>query len=312
MGAATLQVTLAPLDVGHARHSLAHLVRVWGPQVEEVLLVVDRRESPFRAREEREDQSKASAALDAVIAQLRHPGLRTVEVDRSREARRAVAARFGARRLPESDFRGRPYYTYLYGLAEARNPLVLHVDSDMLFGGGSPTWIDEAREWLARDETLVACNPLPGPPTHGGELLDQDAFAPEVVGPRAYRFANLSTRVFLADMRRFEERLESLAGRRIPTLRSVVGSALRRQVNWMPLEERITAAMRESGSARLDFLGSGDGMWSLHPLTRTPRFYEQLPALVALLERGGDVTEQQRGRYDLHDSMLELTAARAG
>jgi hypothetical protein len=105
---ATLQVTLAPLDVRFARHTLRHLVRRWGPQVDEVLLVVDQRESPFRARSEQADVALARAGLDAAIAELEHPGLRVIAVDRSREARRRTAERFGARRLPESDYRGRP------------------------------------------------------------------------------------------------------------------------------------------------------------------------------------------------------------
>lgn len=310
MGPVTLQVTLAPLDVRHARHTLGHLLRTWGPQVEEVLLVVDARESAFRARTERADTTRAASELDAVIAGLAHPGLRTVAVDRGPAARRRVAERFGARRLPESDFRGRPYYSYLFGLAEARHPRVLHVDSDMLFGGGSPAWTADADAWFARDETLVVCSPLPGPPTRDGSLRGQEGYPFTVVGERAYRFDSLSTRVFLADMDRLVARLGSLAGRHIPTLRSVVGSTLRRQVNWMPLEERMSRAMAESGSGRLDLLGSGAGMWSLHPLERTEAFHASLPALLALLEAGDPVTEEQRGHYDLDASMVELAAAR--
>lgn len=309
---ATLQVTLAPLDVRFARHTLAHLVRRWGRQVDEVLLVVDQKESPFRARTEASDVRGARAELDAVIAELSHPGLRVAEVDRSSAARRRTAERFGARRLPESDFRGRPYYTYLYGLAEARQPYVLHVDSDMMFGGGSETWIAEAVEWFARDETLVACNPLPGPPREDGLLRGQEGYPYTEVAPKAYKFTNISTRVFLADMKRFETKLGTLAGKRIPTLRSVVGSALRGQFNWLTLEERITLSMREHDAARLDFLGSGPGMWSVHPIDRSPAFYDNLGSLIELLEEGAAPTEEQLGHYDLHDSMIALAAARSG
>jgi hypothetical protein len=307
---ATLQVTLAPNDARFARHTLAHLVRRWGSQVDEVLLVVDQKESPFRARTERSDVRAARAELDGVISELSHPGLRAIEVDRSRAARARTAERFGARRLPESDFRGRPYYTYLYGLAEARSPYVLHVDSDMMFGGGSATWIAEAIDWFARDETLVACNPLPGPPRPDGVLRGQEGYPYEEVAPKAYKFSNLSTRVFLADMARFEQRLGSLAGKRIPTLRSVVGSALRGQFNWLTLEERVTLAMREHGAGRLDFLGTDPGMWSVHPINRSPAFYDNLAGLIALLEEGAAPTEEQLGHYDLHDSMLALAASR--
>jgi hypothetical protein len=308
---ATLQVTLAPLDVRFARHTLGHLVRRWGSQVDEVLLTVDERESPFRARTERADVQRARADLDAVVAELEHPGLRVVAVDRSRAARRRTAERFGARRLPESDFRGRPYYAYLFGLAEARNPYVLHVDSDMMFGGGSTTWVAEAIEWFARDETLVVCGPLPGPPTPDGSLQGQEGYPYKIVGDAAYRFDSLSSRVFLADMGRLEARLGTLGGKRIPTLRSVVGSTLRRQVNWMTLEERVSLAMRQTGSGRLDFLGTAPGMWSVHPIARTEAFYEHLGSLIALLEAGAAPTAAQLGHYDLHESMIDLAAARS-
>jgi hypothetical protein len=306
----TLQVTLAPLDVRFARHTLGHLVGRWGSQVDEVLLTVDQRESPFRARTEQADVQRARAELDAIIAGLSHPGLRVVTVDRSRAARRRTAERFGAPRLPESDFRGRPYYAYLFGLAEARHRHVLHVDSDMLFGGGSPTWVSEAVDRLARDETLVVCGPLPGPPTADGSLRGQEGYPYKIVGDAAYRFDSLSSRVFLADTARLASRLGSLAGRHIRTLRSVVGSTRRRQINWMTLEERISLAMRQSGSGRLDFLGTAPGMWSLHPIARTDAFHQHLASLIALVEAGEAPTAEQLGHYDLHESMIELAAAR--
>jgi hypothetical protein len=39
--AATLQISLAPSDLPHARVLLAHQLRTWAGQVEEVLLTVD-------------------------------------------------------------------------------------------------------------------------------------------------------------------------------------------------------------------------------------------------------------------------------
>jgi hypothetical protein len=44
-------------------------------------------------------------------------------------------------------------------------------------------------------------------------------------------------------------------------------------------------------------------MWTLHPRERTDAYYELLAGLIRRIERG-DVTEEQRGHYDLHDSML--------
>lgn len=301
---ASLQINLAAFDVRHARHTLPHHLRIWGPQVREVLLVVDGQESPSRSREAGTQEGPSARELREVVEELEHPGLRVVDVDRSPAARAGVAAAFSARRVPDGDFRGRPYYQYLFGLAACAHPLVVHLDSDMLFGGGSRTWLQEAQEHMQRDETLVACNPLPGPPLADGQLRGQEGYAFEHVGPHAYRFANLSTRVFATDLPRMRRRLGSLDARRIPTLRSWAGSVRRRQVNWMTAEERISSAMQASRSGRLDFLGAGPGLWSVHPNERGEAFYAALPALIAHLEAGGTVPEPQLGHYDLDPSFL--------
>ena len=60
---------------------------------------------------------------------------------------------------------------------------------------------------------------------------------------------------------------------------------------------------------RVDFLGAGGGMWSLHPLYRSPSFYEKLPELIQRVEEG-DIPDGQRGDYDLNDSMLDWSDVR--
>jgi hypothetical protein len=63
--------------------------------------------------------------------------------------------------------------------------------------------------------------------------------------------------------------------------------------------------MAHARRMRVDFLGRGPGMWSIHPEHRTPAFYRALPALVARIE-AGDVSEAQRGSYDLDPSMVAV------
>jgi hypothetical protein len=70
-------------------------------------------------------------------------------------------------------------------------------------------------------------------------------------------------------------------------------------------ERLIGEAMAAAGLCRVDFLGHPPGMWSLHPREKPARFYAQLPGLIAKIETG-DVTDQQRGFYDIDDSMLNL------
>ena len=70
------------------------------------------------------------------------------------------------------------------------------------------------------------------------------------------------------------------------------------------LPERLLGeAMAAAGMHRVDYLGREPGMWTLHPRERTKLYYEVLPELIARIERG-DVTAEQRGHYDLHESML--------
>jgi hypothetical protein len=47
-------------------------------------------------------------------------------------------------------FDGGPFHAYVYGLLKAEADYVVHMDSDMLFGGGSQKWLDEAIGWLEK------------------------------------------------------------------------------------------------------------------------------------------------------------------
>ena len=146
-------------------------------------------------------------------------GARVVHVDYSSDAIASVSdAFFGGRRVPAKAHDGAPVYAYYFGLWAARNDHVLHVDSDMLFGGGSSAWMGEATDALADRAELLFCNPLAGPPTSdgklpqrvvdrmlrwGGELPTPDPPAPWP----AFRLASVSSRLFLVDRRKLVERL---------------------------------------------------------------------------------------------------------
>jgi hypothetical protein len=51
-------------------------------------------------------------------------------------------------RPPAKDCFGAPFFAYFYGLATVETRYVLHVDCDLLFGGGSSMWITEAIDLL--------------------------------------------------------------------------------------------------------------------------------------------------------------------
>lgn len=305
-----LQINLHPRDATIAVHMLPHHLRVLGGQVDEVLLTVDlqhRKGSRYRSEDFEAERARLQQILDRVCAG--EPKARVVTVDYAAAARERVAREFmGGPYVPLQAYYGGPYYPYLYGLHAARADHVLHLDSDMLLGGGSQTWVREALALLARDRSVIACNPLPGPPTADGRLRTQQAERVEAPYP-AWRFRSLSTRVFLLDKRRF------LSGElRVPLLRPAwpkrVGAWIQYTEPYIALEDSLSAFMRACGLSRIDFLGEGGGLWTLHPVYRCPRFYRELPNLIARVE-SGDVPEGQRGDYDLNDAMFDWSEARA-
>jgi hypothetical protein len=305
--AVTLQISLAPGDLRHAEHCLPHQLRVFTAQVDEVLCTLDA--PPARAAR----AEPALRALDDLIDRCasRAPQLRAVRVDYGEAAVRAVGdTLFGGGRPPAYDHRGRPIYSYLFGVHAARCDYVFHLDSDMLFGGGGRRWIAEAVDAMRRRPDLLACNPLPGPPTSDGTLRSQRALHERIAAsPPAYLFDTLSTRLFLIDRRRYAASLPRVRARVAPpraALRALVGG----RVPYDTLERILSRAMRDAGMKRLDFLGSDGGLWGVHPLERTERFYALLPALIRCVETG-DVPDAQRGEYNVVPALLDHAEARA-
>ena len=302
----TLQINLAPSDAAHAEYTIPHKLRLWTGQVDEVLLVVDLHRSSGRYADkwlERLPRLRKFLA-EVCASDLR---VRVVETDYSRATASALAQTyFGGRPLPAKDWMGAPIYAYIYGLHAATTRYVLHTDSDMLFGGGSQTWITEAIQVLQSHPEVIACNPLPGPPTADGSLRSQ-SLERDPSAPFTYRSGRVSTRLFLLDRDRLHER--------IPVIPLVQPSRMRRAQAWVegnppyvPLEDMLSRGMEESGSVRVDFLGAAPGMWSLHPAWRSAHFYESLPALIHQIEEG-DIPEGQRGHHDLNSAMMDWTGA---
>jgi hypothetical protein len=75
-------------------------------------------------------------------------------------------------------------------------------------------------------------------------------------------------------------------------------------------EVLLSHTMQRLNLYRIDLLGSAPGLWSLHPPYRSEEFYQRLPELVAAVETG-NVPDGQRGHYDLNDSMVDWSQARA-
>jgi hypothetical protein len=307
----TLQVNLAPPDLPHAIHVLPHQLRTWAAQVDEVLFTLD----PIRPAGGRfaTNWETLDPGMEALLSRLtaEHAAARVGIVDSSPEAIAAVGRRFfGVDRVPMKDSRGGPLYSYFYGLSDAANDLILHMDSDMLFGGGSQTWLAEATELLGEREDVVFVGPLPGPPRPDGRLIGQPYAAPEPHATPAFRFPTMSTRVFLVDRARLRERVGAVPLEPPLLLRSRLKARIKGNPSVAMPEQILSGALRRHGLSRVDFLGGEPGMWSLHPPFRSPAFYEQLPELIARVQ-AGDVPDEQRGHYDFVDSLFDFSDVRA-
>src|ERR1019366_5414588 len=120
----------------------------------------------------------------------------------------------------------------------------------------------------------------------------------------ALSFKHMSTRTYLLDVQRFRTRLGGIA-----VLSRPPGRMEKRSPGPQPLEVCFSSALAKSSLRRLDILGSDPGMWYLHPPLRSERFYKELPSLVDRVEHG-EIPAQQRGDYDVNDSMLDWRDAR--
>jgi hypothetical protein len=313
----TLEITVAPVDLPLAKHTLPHQLRQFGGQVAEIQFTLDLHKSRGRygaAAEERRPQ------LEALLEELcqENPHARVEVVDYDPEANRAVGARFfGGRKVPAKHHYGGPIYSYYYGWHRARHDVVFHVDCDLLFGGGSPDWVEEAVRLLRMREDAIIVSPFPGPPPAGG--LSEEALRRHrgnharspwqlEADPPAYAFPAASTRLGLFDRVELVQRLGPLPLER-PRARSFARALLEGHQPYELPERTLTKLMERRGLWRVDLLGSGAGMWSLHPALRSDEFYAALPELIRRVE-SGDIPDGQRGDYDLNDSMIDWTSAR--
>jgi hypothetical protein len=298
----TLQISLAPSDYRHAKEILPHQVRAWRTQVSEILLTVDFHRSSGRFSERWAEGEDRILPLAQSI-----PGARVVTVDYAAPAEERVSSEFfGGRRVPAKDFRGGPYYSYFFGINAALNDLVFHVDSDLLFGGGSDIWMAEATARMAARPEILFSAPLPGPPSKDGALHSQVAL-PEKGSAFAFHFSTMSTRLFLMSRLRFRDTIGGLHPRR-PSLRNTLKATVEGNPPEDLPEHLFTTVMQSKGLIRREFLGSETGKWSLHPPYRCADFYEKLPGLIRRVE-ADDIPETQRGDHDINSSLVNWDGA---
>lgn len=319
-----LQINMHPFDAPHIVHTLPHQLRVWGGQVERVVVTVDTRlASAGRYRAGHYETSRKALLSLLEDMQQEHPGLIIDPVSYDAQTRTEIGQAFFSATpgWPDRAFDGGPFYVYFHGLLRANADYVLHMDSDMLFGGGSQSWIDEAIALFESEQDALFIGPFPGPPRADGSLDPEihDGFPglKDLSGPvrlsgpaPAYRFTTVSTRIFMMNMARFSSRIGSLNLLRPDFKRRMRARAFGEMPRSMPAEEMLSAALGAHGLSRIDYLGQGDGMFSLHPPYRTAEFYQRLPDLISRIEQG-NIPDGQKGDFDINSSMIDWSPALA-
>jgi hypothetical protein len=304
------------LDVRHVEHLLPHQIRTWGGMVDRFVVTIDTHQS--RAGRYRVDDFEAN------LRELRrlcheagrdYPALQVFDVDYSDSVRREVARYFfNQDTIPIKAWDGGPFYSYFYGMYVANARYVVHFDSDMLFGGGSKTWVQESIDCMERWPDVLVTSPFPGPPLADGAILGHRDFESlahrgEAYPPLAYRHKHVSTRDFMIDLDRLKERLGALPHFPTTTRQRLKATLLGNSPEVREAETVLTLTLQGSDLERIGFLGKSPGMWSLHPPYRSEEFYRRLPEFVRAVE-SGNVPEGQRGHFDLNDSMIDWTQAR--
>jgi hypothetical protein len=272
----SLKISISPRDFRFIELLLPHQLKTWHGQVNEVLIVFDLHGYNDAGYQE------LIVRINEFIGELivTYTKIRLITVDYSGEARRKVSdAYFNGKSVPDKTHRYGPYYSYFYGLYQTKFDYVLNMDSDMFFGGIDKNWISEAVGIMKSEPKVITCSPLPGPPTIDGRLLDQ--LGQTDASPlRKIYFDSFSTRLFFIHKRSFVDNL-------CPVPIEIVKWPLffRSLLRLMPVyalpEDILTNIMRRKDLKRVDFLGSGEGIWSLHPPFRNEEFFIKLPDLIA-------------------------------
>ncbi len=306
MNNVTLQINLSPLDFPRVVHLLPHQLKTLNSQCSELLIVVDLKKSKSKKSSgERWDRNihPLLEFLDHLKTTL-YPGLRIEKVDYDERTRQLMSKTIMKRGIiPDKDYSGGPFYSYYFGIFRAKCDYILHIDADMMFGGGYQNWVTEAIEILEHDSTIFSCSPIAGPP-----LLFQNqlqSFYRKKFNPigkyhllRSYLYTHFSSRIFLLNKKSIYKNISV----QLPNFDHFVKALLRGASPYRYPEGTISEMIRRQKLYRLDFYGNDPGLWCLHP-NGDPRLNEFLPEFLSLIENN-QFPDSQRGLCDVHNDLL--------
>lgn len=297
----SLQINLSPGDYKYARLILPHQLKCLADQVEELILTIDTKRSKGHfSKNWDENETGLYRYLHEEIEPL-YP-VKIKPVDYSKGVKAEVAEYFfGSNQIPDKDFRGGPFYAYFFGLFTATNNMVFHLDADIFLGGRSKTWIHEATTFFKQDTKCLFVSPLPGPPHKDDILISQSI--KNKIAPYTYELNGMSTRIYMTDKAKLH--LHKLTLRK-PPLRGQIKSLFEGNDNADLPEHMFKNLLEKNGFKRIDFLGEGKGLWSLHPPYHSQLFYDTLPAIITNIETN-NLPVNQYGFYDVVNEVCDWT-----
>ncbi|MBN1604028.1 MAG: hypothetical protein JW915_20630 [Chitinispirillaceae bacterium] len=315
MNDVTLQVNLSPLDYPKVVHLLPHQLNVFASQCNEQLIIIDLKKSSSKKSNGSLWDTNITPLMEYLhnLKRGNYPDLVIKEVDYSVETRKNMSKTIMMRgTIPDKDYSGGPYYSYFYGIYSAKNEYVLHIDADMMFGGGSKVWVEEALEILKKDSDVFSCSPLSGPPLLSQSKMPsfyRQKFNPVKIYhlPLSYLYTHFSTRVFLIK----KEKLYRNISVQFPNFDHFIKAILRNAHPYRYPEGTISGLLKRKQWFRLDFYGKEPGLWCLHPCGNNA-IKEVLPELIDSIEKK-QFPDSQRGMGDvLEEYVMMLKNAQFG
>ncbi|WP_179374541.1 glycosyltransferase family A protein [Winogradskyella wichelsiae] len=298
----TVQINLAPSDFKHSIHLLPHHLELFSGITEKILLVVDLHKSKGRFSDNWEyGKNKLFSLINSL--QKEYKELEVIEVDYSKNGEIGQTF-FNNSFCPVKDFRGGPYYAYLFGIYSCKSEYIFHVDSDIIFSGDSYKWLSEAILKLEENQDIMSCSPLPGPP-HPDKIIYNNQIEDQKE-PYSYLFDSFSTRLFLINKAHFIYEMLPLPLEKGNLRSRIKGKVEGNGIYELP-ENILTNQLRNKSKYRLDFYGE-PGFYSLHPPYRNEQFYKELPMLIEKV-KNDSVPHEQRGHYDVNSSMIDWSNA---
>jgi hypothetical protein len=301
----SLQINLSPNDYPHAKYLLPYQISVLRGQIDEIVLVLDTHRSKGRFGVNWEENlNNIHELLNKQLATDKRIRIEVVNYD-APEMEKVAAFFFGQKFVPKKDYRGGPFYAYLFGLYSCQSEYILHLDSDIFLGGASQTWVKEAIELFENNDKVFTCSPLPGPP-HPGKILIGQPGSIKVGDGYQFKFSGMSTRVFMIKKDSFNDRKLVLT---TPAFKNLLKSIIRRNPPYSLPELILSNYMAKGSLERIDFLGNDRGMWTLHPPYRTKSFYNSIPQLIEDIGKN-NLPASQNGFYDIVDEVCDWTEAK--